>query len=114
MFVQSGAAVLAAKDVDLSGSWKTLYDAVSGPAGPLLSLLAVVGVAIVVIALVKWAWERRRNGFSGGGGRDSGAVWGALFVGVMLSAPTVLLPILLTVMDLIANGAISIWNSSSG
>lgn len=106
------ALVPMAGDIDLSASWDTFWTAVSGPAGPILSLLSVVGVLLVVMALVKWAWDRRRGG-GGGMGQQSSAVWGALLVGSILSAPNILIPMLLLVMDVIANAGISVFNSGA-
>lgn len=102
--------VLAAK-IDLESSWSKFWSAVRTQAGPILDLAAVVGVLMIVIAIAKWAWDRRRGQ---GGGGQSQAIWGALLVGCMFSAPAVIIPMFLLIMDVIANAAISVWQSSAG
>ena len=102
--------LMSAGPIDLAGSWSTLWSAVESALGTkLTTLMAVVGTIIVVMALVKWAWDRRR-GQGGGGG--SQAIWGALLVGAILSAPGVILPIMLQVVDAIANAVYSVWKNA--
>lgn len=98
-----------AEKVDLGGSWDTFWDAVSGPAGPILSLMGIIGVAIVVLAFGKWAWDRRRQG----GGGNTGGLWGALLIGVLLSAPSIIIPMVLSIFDIIANAGITVFNKGS-
>lgn len=103
---------LAGKTFDLEGSWETLWTGIKGSTGQQVwTLLSVIGVAIVVGALIKWIWDRKR----GGGGRglgNTGAIWGALAVGALLTAPEIILPILLTILDAIVNAIIGIWNQT--
>lgn len=103
----------AAEKVDLSGGWDQFWSALKGASGmdQILNLMTIIGVIIVVFALLKWTWDRRRGGGFGGGG-GSGGVWGALLVGAVLTAPALLFPIMLTVLDVIANAVVSIWNKS--
>jgi hypothetical protein len=102
--------ILAKGPIDLAGSWDSLWSAVTAGIGTkLVDLLTIVGVAIVVMALAKWAWDRRRGG---GGGGGSSAVWGALLVGALLSAPGVILPIMLQIMDAIANAVYNVWKNA--
>lgn len=99
--------------IDLRGSFDQFWNAITTGTGigPILSLLSIVGVALIAFALVKWAWDRRRGG--GGGGQSSGAVWGALLVGALLSLPEILLPIFLTFLDVVVNGALKVWASAN-
>lgn len=108
----TGVTVMAAGDVDLAGSWETFMAAIEGSAGPILKLLGVIGVLVVVLAIVKWAWDRRRGQGGFGGGQSSGAIWGALLVGALLSAPTVVIPLVLEIFDVIANAAIDVFESA--
>jgi hypothetical protein len=98
------------QSINLEASWNTFWSAISGPIAPILSVLSVVGVIIVVAAIIKWAWDRRR-GLQGG---NSSHIWGALLVGVLLCAPTIVIPKFLFLLDIIANAVISIWNTSAG
>lgn len=99
--------------VHLKDNFNQFWSSLTGAAGMngIVKLAAIVGVALVAWALIKWAWDRRRGG--GAGGQHQG-VMGALLIGAILSAPSVLLPILLTFLDVIVNGGIKIYNSASG
>ena len=104
--------LVSAGPIDLNGSWITLWGAVESALGTkLTTLMAVIGTIIVVMALVKWAWDRRR-GQGGGGGGGSQAIWGALLVGAILSAPGVIIPVMLQVVDAIANAVYSVWKNA--
>lgn len=106
----NGDVLLAAGPINLSGSWNTLWSSVEGAIGSkLTTLMAVIGTLIVVLALVKWAWDRRRGQ---GGGQGSGAIWGALLVGAILSAPGVIIPVGLTIVDALANAVYSVWKNA--
>lgn len=113
--IDTTAVILAAsgadKPINLKGSWTTFWNAISNAAGMggLLRLAAVIGVALVVFAVVKWAWDRRR-----GEKGSFGAIWGALVIGLILSAPNVAMPIAFTLLDAIANAGIAVWNRTAG
>lgn len=106
----NGITVMQA--IDLNGSWKTFVNAVEKGTGvgPILNVLGVVGVIIVLFAVVKWAWDRRR----GGGMGQTGNVWGALLVGALFAAPKTIIPIFLIILDLIANAVLRVWDSTGG
>lgn len=89
--------------VSLKAGWTTLWGSVSSAAPGLTSMLTVIGVALVLIAVIGWIWQRRR----GGGGQSSGMIW-TLVVGAVLSAPAVVIPILLTIVDWIINTFINL------
>lgn len=96
--------------IDFTGGWTTLWNGITSSIGPqFATLLNVVGVAIVVMAIFKWAWDRKR---SGGGMGNTSNVWGALLVGCMLAAPGLIVPIFLTILDAIASAAVGIWNNT--
>ena len=95
--------------IDLAGSWNTAWTAISGPLGSFSSLLAVVGTLMVVFGVVGYIWERRR----GGGGNHSKLIY-TIVIGAVLSAPGVVVPVLLTAIDFIVNALISLLSSTSG
>ncbi|GAB2733291.1 hypothetical protein [Nocardioides pakistanensis] len=113
-FLRAARNQSTSTDIDLSGAWDKFWGAITAASGAdqIINLLGIIGVALVAMALIKWAWDRRRGG-GGGMGQQSSAVWGALLIGAILSAPGVILPILLTFMDVIANAGISIWNNTT-
>lgn len=92
------------KTVDLSGAWSGLWSKVTGAAGigDLVIFMTWVGVGLVVFAIVKWAWTRRR------GGASSGSVGWPLLVGAALAAPNAVIPALLWLVDLLANAFVNI------
>lgn len=102
--------IIVANDVNLRAGWSGLWGAATSGWGGLARLLMWVGVALVVIALVKWAWDRRRSG----GMQGSGPMWGALIPGAILVAPAVLIPMILFCFDFIANIVVSILRGATG
>lgn len=109
----SQVSTLAAKNgdtINLKKSWETFFGAIEQTSGfgRILNLLSIIGVVLVAFAVVKWAWDRRR-GLNGGG---SGAIWGALLIGAILSAPNLLIPIVLQIFDLLVNSISKIWGAT--
>jgi hypothetical protein len=74
-------------------------------------MLTFIGTALVVIAVAKWAWDRRRGG---GMGQGAQPLWGALIIGGVMLAPTVLLPLALTILDGVANIAVQAFKTMVG
>lgn len=100
-------AAVPMADVNLKGSWSTFWTAISSGFSGLNTMLSIVGVALVAIAIFKWVWDRRRQGGAG----NHQPLWGALLVGALLCAPTVLMPLLLTVMDAVGNIGVSVFRA---
>lgn len=104
--VPANATVLAA-DLDLRGNWDTIWSAVSGDSkAPLI--LGIFGTIVVLFALIAFIWARRRGGGGGGGGGGgqngrTAFLIGAMVVGALCAAPTVILPLGLGVFDLVGN-----------
>lgn len=94
--------------VDLSGAWSTFWSAITSSIGPqLTNVLSVLGVALLVFSLAAYFWQRARNK-SG----DPGKLMWAVVVGAVLSAPGVVFPILLSIVDIVANAGISLYNAT--
>jgi hypothetical protein len=94
--------------VDLSGAWSTFWSAVTASAGAqLTNVLSVLGVAVLVFAVVGYLWQRARNV----GGDSSKLVW-AVAIGATLAAPGVIFPLMLTLVDVIANAGISVYQAT--
>jgi cell shape-determining protein MreD len=95
--------------VDLSGGWSTFWNAVTSSAGtPLTGILSVLGVCVLVFTLASYFWQRAR----GQGHNDSGKLVWALAVGAVLAAPGVIFPLILGLMDMVANAVISIYQAT--
>lgn len=84
-------------NIDFSGAWEGVWNSLSTDAQGLLSILSIVGVLLVVLGLFKMFLQRTR------GGGNSSALWWTILVGAILCAPNVILPLLLTLIDSLAN-----------
>lgn len=111
--MSSALAVFAAEssgEINLKGGWDKVWGGIETSIGTQLTgLLTVIGVCIVIGAILKWMWERRRGG--GGMGQTGGIMW-SLLIGATLASPTVIIPIFLTILDAIANAVVGIWVES--
>lgn len=84
--------------MDLVAGWNNLWGAVSG-GGKLGVILAAVGVAIIVFAVLSWLWKKR----NGGGGGMSGFPWMMILLGAILAGPSVVIPLILMIAQVIIN-----------
>jgi hypothetical protein len=89
-------------DLNLVTAWNTLWQQLTSWAPGLGSFLAVVGLGIVVVFLFKWAWSKRRGGGAGG------FPWMAVIIGLVLAGPTVVVPLVLAVIQVIFAIAVNI------
>lgn len=93
-------------DVDLVTGWTdvmTTLQGVPGMAG-IFRFCAAVGVIIIVAAVLKMLWDKRK----GGGAGLSSLVW-PMVIGAVLAAPVVLIPVFLWVADFVINTGISFY-----
>jgi hypothetical protein len=97
-------SILHAADIDISSQWTLLWTAVTAGAPKLGAILMAVGGILVVAALVMWVIKRRTQRGLG----DMTAVWGSLIIGSVLLAPAVVIPIILKLIDIIANIVVSL------
>lgn len=90
--------------VDLAGAWSGLYSRLTSAAEiqGLMTLVTWVGVGMVVFAIGKWAWSRRR------GSAQSGALGWPILVGAILASPNAIIPSLLWLADLGANTVVKL------
>ena len=95
--------------INLAGGWNLIWGAISGALGGVGGALTVFGTLVVVLGFASWLWQKRR----GAGGGHSGLLW-TLLVGALLVTPGVVLPILLTAVDIVLNAGITLWNRVSG
>ena len=104
--------------VDLRGGWESVWNGLKdgNPAfAGVMNLLTAVGAVIVVMAIAKLLWEKRRGSGGGGGmggGKTDGIMW-ALALGAILAAPNLILPVLLTILDSVANGIASVFQNTA-
>lgn len=105
--------ILAATNIDLSGSWDSFWGTFQGSIGPVMTLITMVGMLLVVGSVLKWLWDRRRGGGGGGGGGMGGAntVMWTLLLGATLAAPNLLIHQILTFLDAVANAFVSVFQT---
>lgn len=88
----------------LKDGWKAVWSAVTaGTGNGLGTLLLSVGVILMVLALGKWLWDKRK----GGGGNSSALLWTAV-VGAALAGPEVIFPIMLGIVDWLIDTVVGI------
>lgn len=101
-------SMLAQQEIDLQGGWESFYNSVRSSVGSgLFDLLTGLGAVIVVIAILKWIWDKRR-----GGARSQGVLW-AIVVGAILAAPGLIIPVMLGIIDTVANAFVDLFDRAS-
>lgn len=85
---------------NLSGAWDRFWGIVTGSSGvdTLFTILAIAGMLLIVGAVVKFLWEKRR----GGGGNSQAMVW-SIIAGGVLAGPSLLIPLVLRIVDFVIN-----------
>lgn len=89
--------------VGVRKGWDTFWGAVSGPAGPLLDVLVVIGVLFIIASVVGFIWKKARNK-----GGSFTAVIIMLVVGLFCITPNVIIPILASAVDVVLNVFVSL------
>lgn len=90
-------------NLNLVTSWNTLWAQLTQWAPGLGTFLSVVGLAIVLISIGKWLWDKRR----GGGGTFPTM---AVVLGLVLAGPTVVIPVLLSIVQVLFGVVVNIIN----
>lgn len=93
--------LILATTIDFAASWTKLWTTISGALGGLSTLLAVVGMLLVVGGILGYVWERRK-----GQGSHQKLLW-TILLGACLAGPTVTIPAILTLFDFVANVLVS-------
>lgn len=97
--------------INLTAGWNTLWSAISGViGGQVMLILTIIGVVLVVASVGKWIFDRRRGGSATSG---LGPVLWTLICGALLAAPQVIIPLLLSLLDLIANALVQLFQATS-
>lgn len=90
--------------IALADSWGKIWGAISGSFGGLATMLAIIGLFIILGSVGKWLWDKRKGG---GGGMGKMAI--PLLIGVILAGPGVIIPIFLRLLDFVVNGLIALF-----
>lgn len=102
--------VAAGDKVDLSSGWSTLWSGLtgSGNMANVMKILTAIGVVLLLGSLLGWIWGKRKGGSLASGGAG---VFIVLIVGCILSAPNLLLPAVLGIIDGIGNGIAGLFTT---
>lgn len=88
--------------INLAGQWSALWAKIDqGDWSTLSQLLTWVGIILIVFAVAKWLWDKRRG--QGGGMGGSTTVLYTAVIGGLLASPEIVIPVVLTVVDLLVN-----------
>jgi hypothetical protein len=97
--------------INLTAGWTKLWSAISGVIGGQVStLLTIAGVILVIFAIGKYFFDKRRGG--GSASQGLGTVMWTLVCGAILAAPQVIIPLVLTLLDFAINTIVAIVNSA--
>lgn len=77
----------------LSAAWTNLWGRLTAWAPGLGTVMAVIGMAIIAFAVGKYFWDKRR----GQGGQ--GFPWMLTILGLLLCGPTIVIPVVLTIVQ---------------
>lgn len=96
--------------INLAGAWDSFWKSISGALGTQVTgLMTIIGVLLVVFAIGKWIFDKRRGG---GATNGLGPLLWALIAGALLAGPGVVIPAFLGILDSVINMLIHLVNSS--
>lgn len=84
------------------------WSAISRPLGAFSAPLGVIGVMLVGVGVVGYVRDHRR------GGGDHQKLVSAIFLGAVISAPGVVVPVMLNGVDYIVNNIVHLLHSAAG
>lgn len=94
----------SSKTIDLASSWNKVWGSVKSVSGfsSLDNVLLAVGGILILLSILQWLWKRRT-----GQPNHQHVAW-TLLLGAFLMLPQVLIPVALTIVDVIVNAIASI------
>lgn len=96
--------------ISIADKWDDLWGTVEAAAPNLTNVLSFVGIALAVWAVVKWIMDSR----NGGAGRASKPMTGMLVFALLLTAPGIVVPIALSIIDIIINLVLGLVGGAVG
>lgn len=95
--------------IDFSSQWDRLWADLSPELKGGLELAALIGMLLVVMSLAGYLWQRSR----GQNAQLKTVLWMMLF-GAVLCAPGIIIPLLLRIVDMVANLVAGVGTSTLG
>lgn len=96
----------------LVDGWEKFWGAIPN-SGAIGTLLAIAGGAVMAWFLIMYFWKKSRGG-GGGGNALQGFPWWPMAVGLLLTAPTFLIPLVLravqAIIRLVSSGLTYVTN----
>lgn len=86
---------------ELVNGWTTFWGAID-KSGSISTLLSIAGGAVMAWFLLSWLWKKSRGG-GGGGSPMQGFPYWPMAVGLLLTAPTFLIPLVLRLLQGLIN-----------
>ena len=101
-------------EANFKGWWENIWGTIEANLGGYQALLETVATLILVGAIIKYFWDKRKGGGGyGGSGQNSTVIW-TMAVAAMIALPGVILPLVLGVVDVLVNFGIDLVSGSSG
>ncbi|AZZ54994.1 hypothetical protein [Rathayibacter iranicus] len=94
--------------INLAAGWEALWRTITSNTTGLNEALTVIGVVVLLVGVIPWAWQKRKGG--GGGGALSGFPWWSVIIAAVFAGPVVVIPLILNLVSVIINVSISVFS----
>ncbi|XKH58317.1 hypothetical protein LG293_16970 (plasmid) [Citricoccus nitrophenolicus] len=103
---------MAAEDqkISVAAEWDTLWASVESSAPGLTGILSFFGIAVGAWAVIKWMMDARSGGATRAG---KGPLWMLAFASLLI-APTLVIPLVLNIFDIVANLVLGLVGGAVG
>lgn len=89
--------------IDLKGPWNKFIAMIPGN---VLTILAVVGIVILIVGIGMWIWKARR-----GGDKKAGII--LVILGTLLAGPKIIIPAILSFLQVIVDFFVTLITKGS-
>lgn len=96
--------------VSFAGEWDRVWQTIEASAPGLDGTLKFVAAIIVAWVIIRWIKDSR----NGGAGQKSKSIWMPLLGAAVLAAPGLLIPVFLTIADILVNLALGLVGGAAG
>lgn len=96
--------------VSVAAQWDEFWGTLTESNPQITGILSFVGIAIAAWAVIRWIMDARNGGATRAG---KGPMW-LLFLGLALTAPGMVIPLVLSVFDIVANLVLGLVGGAVG